>query len=146
MTAGSCDQFVFGIYPYIALAVFLLGSLARFDGDQYTWKATRRSAAQAASCAGASNLFHFGILVVFFGHLFGFLTPHAISEHFISAGQAVDWRWSGAARRRASARRVEHAAAPPAGRAAHPLHQLTVAGHRDPVILWVQLALGLWTV
>lgn len=24
-------KFVFGIYPYIALAIFLLGSLVRFD-------------------------------------------------------------------------------------------------------------------
>ena len=32
------DHFIFGIYPYIALSVFLLGSLIRFDRDQYTWK------------------------------------------------------------------------------------------------------------
>ena len=31
-------HFIFGIYPYIALSVFLLGSLIRFDRDQYTWK------------------------------------------------------------------------------------------------------------
>ena len=31
-------QFVFGIYPYIAMAIFLLGSLIRFDREQYTWK------------------------------------------------------------------------------------------------------------
>ena len=31
-------QFVYGIYPYIALAIFFLGSLIRFDREQYTWK------------------------------------------------------------------------------------------------------------
>ena len=31
-------NFVFGIYPYIALTIFLLGSLIRFDRDQYSWK------------------------------------------------------------------------------------------------------------
>ena len=31
-------QFVFGIYPYIALSIFLLGSLIRFDREQYSWK------------------------------------------------------------------------------------------------------------
>ena len=31
-------QFVFGIYPYICAVIFLLGSLARFDRDQYTWR------------------------------------------------------------------------------------------------------------
>ena len=32
------NNLIFGVYPYIALAVFLLGSLMRFDRDQYTWK------------------------------------------------------------------------------------------------------------
>jgi hypothetical protein len=31
-------QFPFRLYPYICLTVFLLGSLIRFDRDQYTWK------------------------------------------------------------------------------------------------------------
>ena len=34
----------------------------------------------------ASNLFHVGILVIFFGHLVGLLTPHWVYEPFISAG------------------------------------------------------------
>ena len=29
-------QFLYGIYPYIALAIFLFGSLARFEREQYT--------------------------------------------------------------------------------------------------------------
>ena len=32
------NQFLFGYYPYISLAVFFLGSLIRFDREQYTWK------------------------------------------------------------------------------------------------------------
>ena len=31
-------QFLFGIYPYVAAAIFLFGSLARFEREQYTWK------------------------------------------------------------------------------------------------------------
>ena len=31
-------NFLFVVYPYVCLAVFLMGSLARFDRDQYTWK------------------------------------------------------------------------------------------------------------
>jgi len=30
--------FFFTVYPYICMAVFLMGSIARFDRDQYTWK------------------------------------------------------------------------------------------------------------
>ena len=35
---NTFNQFFFGIYPYICLAVFFLGSLMRFDREQYTWK------------------------------------------------------------------------------------------------------------
>ena len=30
--------FLFSFYPYLCMVVFLVGSLARFDRDQYTWK------------------------------------------------------------------------------------------------------------
>ena len=33
------NTLLFGVYPYLAGAVFLLGSLARFDRDPFTWKA-----------------------------------------------------------------------------------------------------------
>ena len=76
MTALSyLHQFVFGIYPYIALAVFFVGSLVRFDRDQYTWKSDSSQLLRRRELRWGSNLFHFGILVVFFGHLFGFLVP-----------------------------------------------------------------------
>ena len=34
---NALHNFLFVVYPYICLAVFLMGSLARFDRDQYTW-------------------------------------------------------------------------------------------------------------
>ena len=38
---STAYNFLFVVYPYICLAVFLMGSLARFDRDQYTWKSDR---------------------------------------------------------------------------------------------------------
>ena len=35
---GFVHQALFGVYPYIALSVFLIGSLVRFDTDQYGWR------------------------------------------------------------------------------------------------------------
>jgi nitrate reductase gamma subunit len=34
----TLHKFLFVVYPYLCLSVFLMGSLARFDRDQYTWK------------------------------------------------------------------------------------------------------------
>ncbi len=72
------NQFLFGVYPYIAGTVFLLGSLARFERDQFTWKASSSQMLSNKGFRKASNLFHVGILVIFVGHFFGLLTPPEI--------------------------------------------------------------------
>ena len=83
---NSLDFALFGIYPYIFLTVFLLGSLIRFDRDQYSWKSDSSQLLRAGSLRWGSNLFHVGVLFLFFGHTVGMLTPHFMYEHFISAG------------------------------------------------------------
>jgi nitrate reductase gamma subunit len=80
------DNFLFGVYPYIALVVFLLGSLIRFDRDQYTWKSDSSQLLKMGQLRWGSNLFHIGVLFLFVGHTIGMLTPHFVYEHFISAG------------------------------------------------------------
>lgn len=80
------DSFFFGIYPYLAGAVFLLGSWLRYDQAQYTWRASSSQMLSNKGLHTASNLFHVGILVIFFGHLVGLLTPHWFYEPFMSAG------------------------------------------------------------
>ena len=80
------NDFLFGIYPYIALTVFLLGSLIRFDRDQYTWKSDSSQLLRKGQLRLGSNLFHVGILFLFFGHTVGMLTPHFVYEPFMSAG------------------------------------------------------------
>ena len=84
---GYLHNFIFNVYPYICLAVFLMGSLARYDRDQYTWKSDSSQLLRAGQLRWGSNLFHVGILFLFFGHLFGQLTPHFVYEPFISAPQ-----------------------------------------------------------
>ena len=77
-------SFLFNVYPYICLTVFLMGSLARFDRDQYTWKSDSSQLLRKAQLKWGSNLFHAGILFLFFGHSVGLLTPHFVYEAFIS--------------------------------------------------------------
>ena len=79
------QHFLFVGYPYLCLAVFLMGSLARFDRDQYTWKSDSSQLLRTGTLRWGSNLFHAGILFLFFGHLFGQLTPHWLHEPIISA-------------------------------------------------------------
>ena len=81
----ALHSFLFNVYPYICLAVFLMGSLARFYRDQYTWKSDSSQLLRAGQLRWGSNLFHVGILFLFFGHAVGLLTPHFHYAPFISA-------------------------------------------------------------
>ncbi|MHB9118594.1 MAG: respiratory nitrate reductase subunit gamma [Burkholderiales bacterium] len=73
-------NFIFGVYPYIATTVFLLGSLIRFDHEQYTWKSDSSQFLSKSYMRFASNFFHVGIIGLFGGHLVGLLTPHAVFQ------------------------------------------------------------------
>ncbi len=68
-------EFLFGIYPYICLVVFFVGSLIRFDREQYTWKSDSSQLLSRQQLRWGSNLFHIGILGIFLGHFVGLLTP-----------------------------------------------------------------------
>jgi len=83
---NGLNNFFFGLYPYVCLVVFLLGSLVRFDRDQYTWKSDSSQLLRVGQLRWGSNLFHIGVLFLFGGHLVGMLTPHFLYEPFISAG------------------------------------------------------------
>lgn len=86
MTPSWIDHLLFGLYPYICLAVFFIGSWLRFDRDQYTWKSDSSQLLRSGSLRWGSNLFHIGVLFLFFGHTVGMLTPHFVYEPFMAAG------------------------------------------------------------
>jgi nitrate reductase gamma subunit len=79
--AGYVNTLLFGVYPYICLAVLLIGSLIRYDREPYTWKSDSSQMLRSGQLRLGSNLFHYGVLVVILGHFAGFLAPH----------WAVDW-------------------------------------------------------
>lgn len=79
----NLNTLLFGVYPYICLAVFLIGSWLRYDREPYTWRSESSQMLKRGNYFNiASNFFHVGILGIFFGHLVGLLTPvqvfHAI--------------------------------------------------------------------
>ncbi len=140
------NTFLFGIYPYIAVGIFFLGSLIRFDREQYTWRSGSSQLLRARQLRWGSNLFHIGALFLLFGHTVGMLTPHWAYEPVMTAGakQILAMVSGGVA-------------------GALALVGLTILLHRrlsDPRIrrtsssmdilllglLWVQLALGMATI
>ncbi|THF63245.1 respiratory nitrate reductase subunit gamma [Pseudothauera rhizosphaerae] len=71
-------KLVFGVYPYIVLTVFFVGSWIRYDHEQYTWKTDSSMLLSRRHMVLASNLFHVGIISIFLGHFAGLVLPHAL--------------------------------------------------------------------
>jgi nitrate reductase gamma subunit len=80
----SLNLLLFGVFPYVALAIAVIGAWARFDMAQYTWKAHSSQMLSNKNMRVASNLFHVGIIFVLGGHFVGLLTPEPIYHLVIS--------------------------------------------------------------
>lgn len=73
--AGLLNTVLFGIYPYVALAVLALGSVIRYDREPYTWRSGSSQLLRRRQLMWGSVLFHIGVLAIFAGHVVGLLTP-----------------------------------------------------------------------
>jgi nitrate reductase gamma subunit len=82
---SNINFLLFGIYPYVAIAVLLIASWIRFDREAYTWKADSSQVLSTKGFRLASNLFHVGVIFILMGHFVGLLMPEAIYHHFISS-------------------------------------------------------------
>jgi nitrate reductase gamma subunit len=74
------NQILFGVYPYIALAVLVIGSVIRFDREPYTWRTGSSQLLRRRQLVTGSVLFHLGVLMIFAGHFVGLLTPIAVFD------------------------------------------------------------------
>jgi nitrate reductase gamma subunit len=73
------NQLLFGVGPYLAGTIFILGSILRYERGQYTWRTMSSQMLHNTRTYRVGNiLFHIGILALFMGHLIGLLTPQWI--------------------------------------------------------------------
>ncbi|GGB52104.1 respiratory nitrate reductase subunit gamma [Shewanella basaltis] len=72
----------FGIYPYIAFAIFIVGSIVRYDREQYTWKTGSSQLLESKDLKRGSRAFHIGIIAILLGHFVGLLTPAEVWHLF----------------------------------------------------------------
>ena len=70
---------LWGVLPYVVLAVLVGGTLWRWRYDQFGWT-TRSSQLYESRLRIGSPLFHFGILVVLIGHIIGLLVPKSLTD------------------------------------------------------------------
>lgn len=83
--ASWANMALFGYFPYIALTIMIVGSIIRFDYNQYGWRSGSSQLLRRRQLILGSTLFHGGILFLFVGHFVGLLTPHALYSLVITA-------------------------------------------------------------
>lgn len=74
----SLDYFLFTAFPYVAIAVFIIGSIYRYRRKGYKVSSLSAQFLEGKQGFWGTVPFHFGILVVFLGHLLAFLFPAGV--------------------------------------------------------------------
>ncbi|MEO6791120.1 MAG: respiratory nitrate reductase subunit gamma, partial [Ornithinibacter sp.] len=75
------------IFPYVCLAVFVVGHIWRYQYDKFGWTTRSSQLYEDRLLRIGSPLFHFGMIGVFFGHVIGLIIPRVwtnalgLSEH-----------------------------------------------------------------
>ena len=74
------NQLAFGWYPYLCVTVLIVGSILRFDANQYSWRSQSSQFLRRKQMMIGSNLFHMGVLVLLVGHFVGLMTPVTVID------------------------------------------------------------------
>jgi nitrate reductase gamma subunit len=76
--ASYLDQVLFGILPYVAMVVFLLGTIQRYRAQTFTYSSLSSQFLENQHHFWALVPFHYGILTVLAGHIVAFLIPRQV--------------------------------------------------------------------
>jgi nitrate reductase gamma subunit len=72
------NKFLFVALPYVALTIFLIGTIYRYRGTKFKFSSLSSEFLESKKLFWGTVPFHWGIIVLFFGHLIAFLIPEAI--------------------------------------------------------------------
>lgn len=83
------NNFLFVALPYVAIVVFLVGTIHRYRATGFKYSSLSSQFLEGGGIYIFAVLFHWGILVVFLGHLIAFLFPAATLEWHSSAQRLI---------------------------------------------------------
>lgn len=75
---ASFNSLMFGAFPYVCLMVFLVGAVYRYRKSGFQVSSLSSQFLEGKKLFWGSQLFHWGILFLFFGHLIAFLLPKSV--------------------------------------------------------------------
>lgn len=74
------EDLLWGVFPYVVLTIFIGGHIYRYQKDQFGWTTKSSEFLEKKRLRLGSNLFHFGIIFVFGGHVLGLIIPASLYE------------------------------------------------------------------
>ncbi len=86
------EQFIWVIFPYLAIVTFIVGHIYRFRYDQFNWTAKSSEFIEKKQLMIGSLLFHIGIIPVIMGHVAGLGIPKSwmnalgVNDHLYHMG------------------------------------------------------------
>lgn len=72
--------FLWGALPYLVVVVLVGGLIWRYRYDQFGWTTRSSQLYESKLLKFASPVFHFALIAVFLGHVFGLLIPKAFTD------------------------------------------------------------------
>jgi nitrate reductase gamma subunit len=76
------DTVLWGVLPYLMLAVLIGGTVWRYRYDKFGWTTRSSQLYESRLLRIGSPLFHFGILLVLVGHIGGLVIPESWTSAF----------------------------------------------------------------
>ncbi|MFX0539885.1 respiratory nitrate reductase subunit gamma [Ornithinimicrobium sp. Y1847] len=77
------NTFLWVIFPYICLAIFVVGHIWRYTYDKFGWTTRSSQLYEDKLLRIGSPLFHFGILGVAVGHFMGLVIPKSWTDRVV---------------------------------------------------------------
>ncbi len=74
----TLNNFFFIAFPYLAFVIFLIGTISRYRSQKFKVSSLSSQFLEGRKLFWGSVPFHWGILILFFGHLVAFLIPKSI--------------------------------------------------------------------
>ena len=74
------NTFFYGVLPYIALTIFVGGTIVRYTVFERGWTTKSSEFLAKKSLKWANPVFHLGLLMAFGGHFIGILVPKFVTE------------------------------------------------------------------
>jgi len=79
MNAATTNFLLFAVAPYVAITLLLSVSLWRFFFSRYKFSSLSSEFLESRDLFWGSVPWHYGIMILFFGHLIGFLFPREVT-------------------------------------------------------------------